>query len=169
MVDETKIDDVLAKIEREVNLVEEFRQHVFDISAELKPYRLERNRILSLLRLTYAVVVRLDPEKFYPRDKWHDGNAVVCLGRDWRHIASVRFIGCSRDGHASEYQAVTCKLTTIIGQLERAPLFRELDGLNIHFGRINEALRIAGVDLANAERVLAGLRKEYQRRQKRAK
>jgi hypothetical protein len=133
-----EMDELADQIKQEAKLVEELRQRVFDIHAKLKPYRTERNRLLSLLKMTYAVVVRIDPELFWPRDKWHDGMAVVAIYRD----------------------------SMVIGRDERRGLFRELDGLNVHFGRINEDIRVAGVELANAERVLSGLRKEFERKQK---
>lgn len=133
------IEKLIEEIAQEAQFVDDRRQVVFDIHAKLKPYRTERNRLLSLLKTTYAVTVRVDPEKFWPRDKWHDGMAVVAIYRDG----------------------------VIVGRDERCGLFRELDALNVHFGRINEDIRVAAVELANAERVLSGLRKQYERMRKR--
>lgn len=164
---ESEIRALAAEIAAQANLVDEYRQRMLAVHAELHPYRNERNRLLSLLRLTYAKVVQVDPERYQPRDKWHDGNAVVALGRDWQEIASVRFTGCAREGYESGYQTHKCKVTTIIGQQERQPLFQKLDALNIPFGKLNEKSRMATIDLKIEERVLSALQANMLRLQKR--
>lgn len=161
------VEELAAEIDAQEKLVHDLRKRMFDAYGALKPFRDERNRVLSLLRSTY-VAAQLDPDIFQPRNDWHDGMVVVAFGLGLRQVESTCFCGRTQD-RQSEYRTEPRWVGRITGQHERVVLWGELKGLCVEWGALAEAKRLAVVELKIAERIRDGLYKQLERQRKKAK